>query len=189
VSAHQPRQRSNFLPATTPVSKTNFWAYLNAALEYIPEAEGRQAIRGKSLAQSVSGPGKPSDIKALSPERPSRPWTRDEGRLTRRSPPIGPPHDRGQWWQLGSCLGDRAHSTGTGHAVLPPPRRAATGTMPPRPCIPLGCGCHGKITRYQPAQLHVTFAQASCRHECVLGSVTHVDGKVTLMIKIESTAT
>ena len=56
-----------FLPATTAGIKDNFFPYLNAALQYVPETEDDKAIRAK-LATIGIGPGKKFDFKELSVE-------------------------------------------------------------------------------------------------------------------------
>ena len=65
---------ANFLPATTAGIKANFWNYLGAALEYIPELDEDKDIRAK-LANIGIGPGKTFDMTSLSPER-QRSWSR-----------------------------------------------------------------------------------------------------------------
>ncbi len=57
----------DFLPATTPGIKENFWSYLDAALKYVPETDMDKDIRAK-LASIGIGPGKTFDFKELSPE-------------------------------------------------------------------------------------------------------------------------
>ncbi len=57
----------DFLPATTAGIKENFFAYLDAALQYVPQTDDDQAIRAK-LATIGIGPGKKFDFKALSDE-------------------------------------------------------------------------------------------------------------------------
>lgn len=54
-----------FLPATTAGIKDNFFQYLDAALEFVPETPRNQAIRAK-LAKIGVGPGKVFALKDLS---------------------------------------------------------------------------------------------------------------------------
>ena len=58
----------NFLPATTKGIKENFVAYLDAALEFIPESSKDRAIRAK-MAHLGIGPGKKISHQALTPEQ------------------------------------------------------------------------------------------------------------------------
>jgi hypothetical protein len=60
-------QGPDFLPATTAGIKDNFFAYLDAALKFVPESEADKALRAK-LASIGVGPGKAFDFKDLSAE-------------------------------------------------------------------------------------------------------------------------
>ncbi|TYO66044.1 DUF1254 domain-containing protein [Bradyrhizobium hipponense] len=57
----------DFLPATTAGIKDNFFQYLDAALQFVPETPRDKAIRAK-LAKIGIGPGKTFDFKELSLE-------------------------------------------------------------------------------------------------------------------------
>jgi len=57
----------DFVPATTEGIKKNFYAYLDAALEFVPETPENKEIRAK-LARIGIGPGKMFDFKDLSLE-------------------------------------------------------------------------------------------------------------------------
>jgi len=57
----------DFLPATTAGVKDNFFDYLGAALEFIPQTPEDQEIRAR-LASIGVGPGRRFDLKELSPE-------------------------------------------------------------------------------------------------------------------------
>jgi hypothetical protein len=57
----------DFLPATTQGIKENFYAYLDAALEFVPVTPETRELRGK-LASIGIGPGKTFDFKELSLE-------------------------------------------------------------------------------------------------------------------------
>ncbi|MGD8875816.1 MAG: DUF1214 domain-containing protein, partial [Gammaproteobacteria bacterium] len=57
----------DFLPATTAGIKENFYAYLDAALRFVPVTPENQEIRAR-LASVGVGPGKTFDLKDLSPE-------------------------------------------------------------------------------------------------------------------------
>jgi hypothetical protein len=57
----------DFVPATTAGIKDNFFQYLDAALQYVPETPRDKAIRAK-LASIGIGPGKTFDFKDLSLE-------------------------------------------------------------------------------------------------------------------------
>ncbi|MCK5356694.1 MAG: DUF1254 domain-containing protein, partial [Methyloprofundus sp.] len=57
----------NFLPSTTKGIKENFYAYLDAALQFVPLTSENKAIRAK-LASIGIGPGKSFEFKDLSLE-------------------------------------------------------------------------------------------------------------------------
>ncbi len=57
----------DFIPATTQGIKKNFYEYLDAALQYVPETAQNKEIRAK-LATIGIGPGKTFDFKDLSVE-------------------------------------------------------------------------------------------------------------------------
>ena len=59
--------KTDFAPANNKGIKANFYQYLDAALEYVPEAPEDQAIRAR-LASIGIGPGKTFNFKDLSPE-------------------------------------------------------------------------------------------------------------------------
>ena len=59
--------KTDFVPANNKGIKANFYQYLDAALEYVPEAPEDQAIRAR-LARIGIGPGKTFNFKDLSPE-------------------------------------------------------------------------------------------------------------------------
>jgi len=58
----------DFLPATTPGIKANFFQYLDAALQFVPETDDDKAIRAR-MAKIGIGPGRTVDPKALTPEQ------------------------------------------------------------------------------------------------------------------------
>jgi hypothetical protein len=61
------KPKIDFLPATTPGIKENFYAYLDAALEFVPLTQENKAIRAK-IASIGIGPGKTFELKDLSLE-------------------------------------------------------------------------------------------------------------------------
>ena len=57
----------DFLPANTPGIKDNFWQYLNAALEFVPESADNKDVRAR-LARLGIGAGEAIKPKDLTPE-------------------------------------------------------------------------------------------------------------------------
>jgi len=101
----------DFSPATTEGIKENFWSYLDAALEYVPETDMDKDIRNK-LATIGIGPKKAFDLKDLSPEHQK---AIIEGTKT-GDEKIGTFLASGMTdingWQVGSLPGDEAHYNG-----------------------------------------------------------------------------
>ena len=65
--ASEAAPKIEFLPATTAGIKENFYAYLDAALDFVPVTPETKELRGR-LASIGIGPGKTFDFKDLSPE-------------------------------------------------------------------------------------------------------------------------
>ena len=63
----------DFLPATTPGIKDNFFDYLDAALQFVPETPRDKAIRAK-LARIGVGPGKTFEFKDLRSNTKPKSW-------------------------------------------------------------------------------------------------------------------
>ncbi len=74
----------DFVPATTAGIKDNFFEYLDAALQFVPETPKDKAIRAK-LARIGIGPGKTFEFKDLSLEHKAEILRGHEGRVTTRS--------------------------------------------------------------------------------------------------------
>ena len=101
----------DFSPATTAGIKANYWSYLDAALEYVPETKMDRDIRTK-LATIGIGPKKTFDLKDLTPEHQK---AIVEG-MKAGDEKIGTFVASGMTdingWQVGSLPGDEAHYNG-----------------------------------------------------------------------------
>ncbi|WP_120352806.1 DUF1254 domain-containing protein [Synechococcus sp. Ace-Pa] len=173
----------NFLPATTAGIKDNFWAYLNAALEYIPEAEEDKAIRG-SLAQFGIGPGKAFDIKALSPERQQAMDEAMKAGDEKVSTYLASGMTEANGWQLGSLPGDRAHYDGNWVMRAATAKAGIYGNDAAEAVYPLGrVDVNGKILDTSQHNYTLTFAPGQLPPVNAFWSVTMYDGKSQLMIK------
>lgn len=100
-----------FLPATTAGIKANFWSYLGAALQYIPEADEDHDIRAKLAAIGI-GPGRKFDIKSLSPERQQAMVEAMKAGDAKIDTYLASGLTDVNGWQLGSLPGDRDHYNG-----------------------------------------------------------------------------
>ena len=101
----------DFLPATTAGIKANFYAYLDAALEFVPVTPETKELRGR-LASIGIGPGKTFDFKDLSLEHKAAvlvAMKEGDDKVTKYL-------DSGRkiinGWQVGALFGDRAFYNG-----------------------------------------------------------------------------
>ena len=101
----------DFLPATTAGIKANFYAYLDAALQFVPVTPETKELRGR-LASIGIGPGKTFDFKELSLEHKAAvllAMKEGDDKVTKYL-------DSGRkiinGWQVGALFGDRAFYNG-----------------------------------------------------------------------------
>ena len=109
--APPPAPKIDFLPATTVGIKDNFFQYLDAALQFVPEAEDDKVIRAK-LARIGVGPGKTFDFKELSLEHKAAILIamKEGDDKVDRFLASGMKNING--WSVGSFFGDRAFYDG-----------------------------------------------------------------------------
>ena len=101
----------DFLPASTAGIKDNFFAYLNAALQWVPVGEEDKAVRER-LARIGIGPGRSFDFKDLSAEhKAAMLLAMKEGSDKVKAYLDGGMKDI-DGWKLGSLFGDRAFFNG-----------------------------------------------------------------------------
>lgn len=101
----------DFLPATTAGIKANFFEYLDAALEFIPETPENSAIRAKLATMGV-GPGKTFALKDLSLEHKAAVlFGMEQGEAkVKKYLDAGMKDING--WKVGSLFGDAAFYSG-----------------------------------------------------------------------------
>jgi hypothetical protein len=101
----------DFLPASTAGIKDNFYAYLDAALQYVPESDEDKALRAR-LASIGIGPGKRFEFKDLSAEHKAAVLLA----MKEGSDKVKAYLDGGMknidGWKVGSLFGDRAFFNG-----------------------------------------------------------------------------
>ena len=100
-----------FSPATTAGIEENFWSYLDAALEYVPETDRDKNIRAK-LASIGIGPNKTFNLKDLSPERQKAIVEGMKAGVEKISTFLASGMTDINGWQVGSLPGDEAHYNG-----------------------------------------------------------------------------
>ena len=172
-----------FLPATTAGIKDNFFQYLDAALQYVPETSRDKAIRAK-LAKIGIGPGKTFAFKDLSLEHKAAILVAMKQGDDKVDKWLASGNKIINGWNVGSFFGDEAFYNGdwlmragaakggllgndAEEAMYPYTRTDATGQ-------PLDGSKH-KYT--------ITFAAGQLPPVNAFWSVTMYDGKSQLLVK------
>lgn len=173
----------DFLPATTAGIKANFWTYLGAALEYIPEADEDKDIRAK-LAQIGVGPGKTFDMKSLSPERQQAMVEAMKAGDEKVDTYLASGMTDVNGWQLGSLPGDRAHYNGDWVMRAATAKAGIYGNDADEAVYPLGrLDANGQTIDTSKHNYTLTFAAGQMPPVNAFWSVTMYDGKTQLLIK------
>ena len=173
----------DFLPATTAGIKANFWTYLGAALEYIPEADEDKDIRAK-LAKIGIGPGKTFDIKILSPERQQAMVEAMKAGDEKVDTYLASGMTDVNGWQLGSLPGDRAHYNGDWVMRAATAKAGIYGNDAAEAVYPLGrVDVNGNTIDTSKHNYTLTFAAGQMPPVNAFWSVTMYDGKSQLMVE------
>ncbi|WP_027663959.1 DUF1254 domain-containing protein [Rhizobium leguminosarum] len=172
-----------FIPATTAGIKENFFAYLDAALQFVPETPRDKEVRAK-LARIGIGPGKTFDFKELSVEHKAEMLVgmkQGDGKVDKW---LAGGNKNINGWNVGSFFGDEAFYNGDWlmrsgaakggllgndavEAMYPYTRTDATGE-------PLDGSKHKYTITFAPGQLPPVNA---------FWSVTMYDGKSQFLVK------
>ena len=172
-----------FLPATTAGIKDNFFQYLDAALQFVPETPRDKAVRAK-LAKIGIGPGKTFAFKDLSLEHKAEILVGMKQGDDKVDKWLASGNKNINGWNVGSFFGDEAFYNGDWamragaakggiygndavEAMYPYTRTDATGE-------PLDGSKHKYTITFAPGQLPPVNA---------FWSVTMYDGKSQLLIK------
>ncbi len=172
-----------FLPATTAGIKDNFFQYLDAALQFVPETPRDKAIRAK-LAKLGIGPGKTFEFKDLSFEHKAEILVAMKQGNDKVDKWLAAGNKDINGWNVGSFFGDEAFYNGDWamragaakggiygndavEAMYPYTRKDATGE-------PLDGSKHKYTITFAPGQLPPVNA---------FWSVTMYDGKSQLLVK------
>jgi hypothetical protein len=176
----------DFLPATSAGIKDNFWNYLGAALEYIPEADEDKEIRAK-LAQIGIAPGKTFDMKSLSPERQKAMAEAMKAGDEKVATYLASGMTDINGWQLGSLPGDRAHYNGDWVMRAATAKAGIYGNNAAEAVYPLGrADANGETIETIDTSKHnytLTFGKDEMPPVNAFWSVTMYDGKSQLMIE------
>ena len=173
----------DFLPATTAGIKDNFWNYLDAALQIIPETDLDKDIRAK-LAQIGIGPGKAFDIKSLSSERQQVMIEAMKAGNAKVDTYLASGMTDVNGWQLGSLPGDQAHYNGDWVMRAATAKAGIYGNDAAEAVYPLGrADASGNTIDTSKHNYTLTFAKGQMPPVNAFWSVTMYDGKSQLMIK------
>ncbi|KQV26993.1 cell envelope protein [Rhizobium sp. Root1203] len=172
-----------FLPATTAGIKDNFFQYLDAALQFVPETSRDKAIRAK-LAKIGIGPGKTFEFEDLSLEHKAEILVAMKQGNDKVDKWLASGNKSINGWNVGSFFGDEAFYNGDWvmragaakggllgndavEAMYPYTRADATGE-------PLDGSKHKYTITFPPGQMPPVNA---------FWSVTMYDGKSQLLVK------
>ncbi|MEZ5462030.1 DUF1254 domain-containing protein [Dokdonella sp.] len=97
-----------FLPASTPGIKDNYWQYLDAALAFVPESENNRESLAK-LARMGIGPAKTFDWKDLPQEYQQAIVKGTKAGAAKVTEFVASGSHDLNGWQVGSWFGDQAH--------------------------------------------------------------------------------
>ena len=173
----------DFLPATAAGIKANFWNYLGAALEIIPQTDLDKDIRAR-LAQIGIGPGKTFDMKSLSPERQKAMVEAMKAGDAKIDTYLASGMNNLNGWQLGSLPGDQAHFNGDWLMRAAGAKAGIYGNDADEAVYPLGrVDVNGKTLDTSKHNYTLTFVAGQMPPVNAFWSVTMYDGKSQLMIK------
>ena len=110
-SAPAPAANIDFVPASSEGIKDNFYAYLDAALEFVPVTAEDEAIRNK-LASIGIGSGKTFDFKDLSPDHKAAMLLAMKEGDDKIEKYLATGNASINHWKIGSLFGDRAFYNG-----------------------------------------------------------------------------
>ena len=179
VSAADP----GFLPATTAGIKANFWTYLGAALEYVPEADEDKDIRTK-LASIGIAPGKKFDIQSLSPELQQAMVEAMKAGNKKVDTYLASGMTDANGWQLGSLPGDRDHYNGDWVMRAATAKAGIYGNNAAEAVYPLGrLDVNGNTIDTSKHNYTLTFAAGQMPPVNAFWSVTMYYGKSQLMVE------
>ncbi len=172
-----------FLPATTAGIKANFWTYLGAALEYVPEADEDKDIR-KKLASIDIAPGKKFDIQSLSPELQQAMVEAMKAGDKKVDTYLASGMTDANGWQLGSLPGDRDHYNGDWVMRAATAKAGIYGNDAAEAVYPLGrLDVNGNTIDTSKHNYTLTFAAGQMPPVNAFWSVTMYYGKSQLMVE------
>ncbi len=172
-----------FLPATTAGIKDNFYAYLDAALQYVPESDEDKALRAR-LASIGIGPGKRFEFKELSAEHKAAVLLA----MKEGSDKVKAYLDSGMknidGWKVGSLFGDRAFFNGDWLKRAAAAEGGIYGNDAVEAMYPMTrSDAQGEVLDGSKHDYTLTFPAGQLPPVNAFWSVTMYDGKTQLLIE------
>ncbi len=173
----------NFVPATTAGIKDNFFEYLDAALQFVPETPEDKAIRTK-LATIGIGPGKTFDFKDLSTEHKAAVLLGMKEGDDKVDKYLSGGMKNVDGWRVGSLFGDRAFYNGDWLKRAAAAKGGIYGNNAEEAMYP-ACRHDGAGETLDTAKHNytITFPAGQLPPVNAFWSVTMYDGKTQLLIE------
>ena len=182
-SAPPAAAKVDFVPATTAGIKENFYAYLDAALEFVPITPETKDLRGR-LASIGIGPGKTFDFKELSLEHKAAVLLgmKEGDDKVKKYLDSGMKNING--WKVGSLFGDSAFYNGDWLKRAAAAKGGIYGNDSVEAMYPMTrTDAAGKTLDASKYNYTITFPAGQLPPVNSFWSVTMYDGKSQLLIK------
>ena len=181
--APPPAPTINFFPASTAGIKDNFFAYLDAALEFVPETPEDKEIRGR-LASIGIGPGKKFEFKDLSDEHKAAIELSMKDGDDKVDDFLASGMKDVNQWKIGSPFGDRAFYNGNWLLRASAAKAGIYGNDAMEATYPMTRWDEtGEILDGSKHKYTLTFAAGQTPPVNAFWSVTMYDGKTQFLIK------
>ncbi|KPX19025.1 hypothetical protein ALQ08_00810 [Pseudomonas syringae pv. delphinii] len=172
-----------FLPASTEGIKTNFFEYLDAALQFVPETAEDKSVRAK-LATIGIGPGKTFEFKDLSLEHKAAILLGMKAGDDKISKYLSTGIKDINGWKVGSVFGDQAFFNGNWLMRAAAARAGIYGNDAAEAVYPFTYNnAQGEVLDGSKHKYTLTFPAGQLPPVNSFWSVTMYDGKSQLLIK------
>jgi hypothetical protein len=173
----------DFLPATTAGIKKNFFEYLDAALQFVPETARDQPVRAK-LARIGIGPGKTFDFKELSLEHKAEMLVGMKQGDDKVDKWLASGNKNINGWNVGAFFGDEAFYNGDWTMRAGAAKGGLLGNDAVEAMYPYTrVDAAGQTLDGSKHNYTITFAPGQLPPVNAFWSVTMYDGKSQLLIK------
>jgi len=174
---------ANFPPATTAGIKDNFYAYLDAALQFVPVTAEDKAIRDR-LASIGIGPGKTFDFKDLSAEHKAAMLLAMKEGDSKVDQYLASGMKDINGWKVGSLFGDKDFYKGDWLKRAAAAKGGIFGNDGVEAMYPMAhVDATGETLDGSKHDYTLTFAEGQLPPVNAFWSVTMYDGKTQLLIK------